>query len=172
RSCLTEVTMLRHRLAPLFDPACVLVVSERELPVMRAPPQAMQSAFTSVRVKAGEPAVVPDNLHGLAPGQRLDLVVICVSPPQLHDTLQAIRPHRPRLLVLLSSEQVPDDSYEMLAYCRSWGQFNDCQVLGPRSFGIQLPELQLNLSHAPQLAAVGRVALVAQSSSLVAALLD
>src|SRR5699024_1830659 len=95
-----------------------------------------------------------------------------VSPDQLLPLLDALVTFRPRALVVLSSPQVAPDSYELLAFCRSWGILNNCRVLGPRSFGLQLPSEQLNLSHAPQLAGVGRVALVAQSSTLVSALLD
>src|SRR5690606_4906750 len=49
---------------------------------------------------------------------------------------------------------------------------NDCSLLGPRSLGVQNPLQGLNLSHMPRLADAGKVAFVAQSSSLVSAVLD
>src|SRR5690606_31389936 len=64
------------------------------------------------------------------------------------------------------------DPVEDMVYCRSWGTLNDCAVLGPRSFGVQRPHLGLNFSHQPQTAPSGRVALVAQSRSITAAVLD
>src|SRR5690606_17437596 len=64
------------------------------------------------------------------------------------------------------------DPVEDMVYCRSWGTLNDCAVLGPRSFGIQRPHLGLNFSHQPKTALGGRVALVAQSRSITAAVLD
>src|SRR3546814_5934717 len=59
-----------------------------------------------------------------------------------------------------------------MIYCRSWGALNDCAVLGPRAFGVQRPHLGLNLSLQPKISLGGRVALLAQSRSIAAAVLD
>jgi acetyltransferase len=59
-----------------------------------------------------------------------------------------------------------------LALCRAWAEEWNCRVLGPRSFGVQRPNIDLNLSQHPTLARRGRVALVAQSRSIMAAVMD
>src|SRR3546814_4750819 len=56
--------------------------------------------------------------------------------------------------------------------CRSWGALNYCAVLGPRAFGVQRPHLGLNLSLQTKISLGGRVALLAQSRSIAAAVLD
>ncbi|HLS50587.1 MAG TPA: GNAT family N-acetyltransferase, partial [Burkholderiaceae bacterium] len=165
--------MLRHQLNSLFEPRSLLLVGPANLAFMGATlPAALQACTTRLVLEAEETPQLPSQLQGLADKQRLDLAVVCVSPDQLPLLLDALSVFRPRVLVVLSSAQAAADSYELLAFCRSWGLLNDCQVLGPRSFGLQLPHKALNLSHAPQLAGAGRVALVAQSSTLVFALLD
>ncbi|MFQ6722742.1 GNAT family N-acetyltransferase, partial [Bordetella pertussis] len=58
------------------------------------------------------------------------------------------------------------------ALCRAWAAENRCELLGPRSFGAQRPHAGLNLSQHPSLARAGRVALVAQSRSIMAAVMD
>src|SRR5690625_1866872 len=165
--------MLSHQLNSLFEPRSLLLVGPANLAFMGATlPAALQACTTRLVLEAEETPQLPSQLQGLADKQRLDLAVVCVSPDQLPLLLDALSVFRPRVLVVLSSAQAAADSYELLAFCRSWGLLNDCQVLGPRSFGLQLPHKALNLSHAPQLAGAGRVALVAQSSTLVFALLD
>src|SRR5690606_26552723 len=112
------------------------------------------------------------SLAGLAPGVRLDVALVCVAPHRLPQALQALKACRPRSLVLLAHEQASAEPLEDMAYCRSWGVLNDCAVLGPRAFGVQRPHLGLNLSHQADTALGGRVALVTQSRSITAAVLD
>src|SRR3546814_15678676 len=71
-----------------------------------------------------------------------------------------------------SSDLPSADPVEDMIYCRSWGALNDCAVLGPRAFGVQRPHLGLNLSLQTKISLGGRVALLAQSRSIAAAVLD
>ena len=169
--------MLRHRLAALFEPRSLLVVSHRSLPVARSLPSSLARAATFVEPQATSPAgavdlAVPEVLAGVERGERVDLALLCVHSAQLPQVLEAIGPHRPRALILLSTETAPDNALEDMIYCRSWARLNDCALLGPRSFGVQNPSRGLNFSHIPQMAQTGKVALVTQSRSLVAAVLD
>jgi acetyltransferase len=164
--------MLRHRLAALFEPASLLVVSDRVLPVAQSVPQTLADSASFVDVRADAPIVMPVQVNCVAVGARVDLALVCVAPQRLPEALDAIKAHRPRFLVLLPHVAAPFDPQEDRAYCRAWGLLNDCSVLGPRSFGVQRPHLQLNLSHMPHGALSGRVALVTQSRSLTAAILD
>lgn len=169
--------MLRHHLAALFEPRSLLVLSYRPLPVARSLPPALAKAATFVELPAegaatGSDCSVPRELAGVEPGGRVDLALLCVPSRQLPQALEAIGPHRPRALILLSTETAPDNALEDMVYCRSWARLNDCALLGPRSFGMQNPASGLNFSHIAQLAQPGKVALVTQSRSLVAAVLD
>lgn len=164
--------MLRHHLAALFEPQSLLVVSYRPLPVAQSLPSILGKAATFIKLVPGGDIVVPSALTGLQPGARVDLALLCVHSSQLPQALAAIGVHRPRGLILLSTDTAPDNALEDMVYCRSWARLNDCALLGPRSFGLQRPHMGLNFSHISQLAQPGKVALVAQSRSLVSAVLD
>ncbi|WP_269496705.1 bifunctional acetate--CoA ligase family protein/GNAT family N-acetyltransferase [Castellaniella sp. S9] len=164
--------MLRHRLAALFEPRSVLVISARELPVVRQTPPRLRGRITEVRVDASGGVRLPERLDYLQEGQRPDLALLCVDPAHLPSILGALRRFRPRALVLLPHETPSRDPVETRVYCQSWGLMNDCLVLGPGALGVQRPHLGLNLSLEPDTAPVGRVAMVAQSRMVPAAVLD
>ncbi|HWL29908.1 MAG TPA: GNAT family N-acetyltransferase, partial [Burkholderiaceae bacterium] len=164
--------MLRHRLAALFEPATLLVVADRRLPIADATPPSLRDRLTLVDLQPGAGISLPATLNGVDPEARLDQALVCIAPERLPEVLAALRPHRPRSVVLLPHDQASADPIEDMVYCRSWGKLNDCTILGPRSFGVQRPHLGMNLSHQSQAALPGRVALVAQSRSITAAVLD
>ncbi|NYT84064.1 GNAT family N-acetyltransferase [Pollutimonas harenae] len=163
--------MPRHRLAALFEPSSVLVLADRPLPLEQGASPWLKSTAVFFAVVPGEPISVPDSLPNIS-GSRLDLAVVCVGPDQVPEALEALKPCRPRGLILLPHEHASNNPLENMVYCRSWGKLNDCVVLGPRSFGVQRPHLGLNFSHQAKTALSGRVALVAQSRSITAAVLD
>lgn len=164
--------MLRHRLAALFEPRALVIVSDRQLPVEQNPPATLREAITRIAIEDAEAGTLPERLAGLAAGQRLDQALVCVPPHRLPVVLEALRAYRPRIVVLLAHPDQSDDPLQDMVYARSWSQLNDCLVLGPRSFGVQRPHLRMNLSHHPQSALAGRVALVTQSRSIASAVLD
>jgi len=164
--------MLRHSLAALFEPRSMLVLADRDLPAAATAPPWLRAALTVSRIAPGQAIVLPDAIAGLAPGGRLDTALVCVAPGRLPEALEALKACRPRSLVLLAHEQASAEPLEDMAYCRAWGALNDCAVLGPRAFGVQRPHLGLNLSHQRETALAGRVALVTQSRSITAAVLD
>lgn len=178
--------MLRHRLAALFEPQSLLVLSDRRLPMEDADtavrPAGAQGGQPPVHLWAGRSSFVMAPADGpielseadmaFAWGGRADLALVCVAPARLPEALQAVRAVRPHCLILLPQEQPSADRMQDLAYCRAWGRLNDCLVLGPNSFGVQRPHLGLNLTHQPVSARAGRVALVTQSRSITSAVLD
>uniref|UniRef100_UPI00334094A1 bifunctional acetate--CoA ligase family protein/GNAT family N-acetyltransferase n=1 Tax=Castellaniella defragrans TaxID=75697 RepID=UPI00334094A1 len=164
--------MLRHRLAALFEPRSVLVISARELPIMRQPPSLLRGRITEVKVDAAGGFRMPERLDYLQDEQRPDLALLCVDPVHLPALLDALRKLQPRVLVLLPHETPSRDPVETRIYCQSWGRMNDCLVLGPGALGVQRPHLGLNLSLEPETAPAGRVALVAQSRMVPAVVLD
>jgi len=164
--------MLRHRLAALFEPQAVAVVSDRQLPVELETPARLRNAVTRIAVEHAATGQLPDDLAGVKPGERLDLSLVCAPPHRLPQVLNALRAYRPRIVVVLAHPEQSEDPMQDMEYARNWSQANDCLVLGPRSFGVQRPHLGMNLSHHPHSALTGRVALVTQSRSIASAVLD
>lgn len=163
---------MRHALAPLFEPASLLVVSDRDLPVSHWLPKGLAAATTHVQVPSGVVPDLPKQCVGVVAGARVDLAILCVSPAVLLETLRRLSRCAPRALVLLP-HNLPDPYPKgTAALCREWAQAHDCQVLGPRAFGAQRPHAGFNFSQHPSLAGIGRVALVTQSRSIMAAVMD
>ena len=160
-----------HRLAALFEPSSLLVLGDRALPIARDVPESLKDSITFAAITA-QSIQVPAKLNGVASGARLDLVLLCIDPRRFPEALEAVRTHRPRAIALLAASASSADPIEDIAYCQSWARLNDCLILGPRSFGVQRPPLKLNFSHASNMALPGRVALLAQSRSIVAAVMD
>ena len=119
----------------------------------------------------GEAPELPASLNGLAPGERPDLALVCVSPAVLPETLRRLAALSPRSVILLPHELPDPYPRGTLALCRAWAEENRCELLGPRSFGAQRPHAGLNLSQHPVLARPP-VALLAQSRSIMAAVMD
>ncbi|WP_353172549.1 bifunctional acetate--CoA ligase family protein/GNAT family N-acetyltransferase [Paracandidimonas soli] len=164
--------MPRHRLAALFEPQSVLVLSDIDLPAGREAGARLRGRLVQVLLEASGEVSLPEPLSLPMPGGRLDLALVCVSPTRLPQVCDAVRPLRPRCMVVLSHPDQSADPMEDAAYCRSWARLHDCALIGPRSFGVQRPSLGLNLSHDTPHALPGKVALVTQSRSIAAAVMD
>jgi len=164
--------MLRHTLDPLFEPTSLLVVSDRLLPLFDNIPPAIAARTTRVDCVPGQWCALPKQLTGLVAGERVDLVVVCMPPLLLQRTLFNLARVRPRAVILMAHNAVdpsPDRTREL---CALWAQKYKVALLGPYSFGLQRPHLGLNLSQHPVLARGGRAALVAQSRTIMASVMD
>jgi len=164
--------MLRHALASLFGPRSLVVVADRPLPGAAALPAALVARTTRVDVPPGVAPDIPAHLTGLADDERPDLGLVCVSPAVFAETLRRLTPRAPRALIVLPHEEPDPYPRGTVALCQAWAQENHCQLLGPRAFGVQRPHAGYNFSQHPTLARSGRVALVAQSRSIIAAVMD
>ncbi|MFA5662938.1 GNAT family N-acetyltransferase [Castellaniella sp.] len=164
--------MMRHRLSALFEPRSLLVVSALPLPALKHPPEFLRGRVAEVVMGAQGRFDIPRTLAFLATGQRLDMAVLCVEPLRLMSVLGTLRTHRPRVVIVLPHPQAAHDPREMHADCQTWGQLNDCLVLGPGALGVQRPHLGLNLGLEAKAAPAGQVALVAQSRMVAAAVMD
>jgi acetyltransferase len=159
---------MRHALSPLFDPRSLVVVSDRALPVTDSLPATLRDATTELRLVPGVSLDTPQTLSGVAAGERPDLALVSVAQEDTERALTAIGPLRPRATIVLS----PLPSPTLSEWCRNWAREHDSTLLGPHSFGLQRPYAGLNASLHPQLARAGRVALVSQSRSLMASVMD
>ena len=164
--------MFRHALDPLFQPRSLLVVSDRALPVLQTLPAGLAKSTTTIDVELGCPPEFPTALDGVAPGARLDLALVCMPALQLQQVLEGIEAYRPMALVVMAHEVIDPDPDRTRELCAQWARANQCALLGPFSFGLQRPHRGLNLSQHQLLAHPGRAALVAQSRTIMAAVLD
>ena len=167
-----DLPMLRHALAPLFDPQSLIIVADRLLPVVNALPAALRARTTQINVQSGQISEFPDTCQGVAADQRPDLALVCVSPAMLPDILRRLASLRPRAAIVLPHELPDPYPGGTLALCREWAEETGCTLLGPRAFGVQRPHAGLNFSQHSTLARAGRVALVTQSRSITAAVMD
>ena len=143
--------MLRHALAPMFEPGSLVIVADRP-PAAGSLSPALKARCTVVDCAVGEAPELPASLNGLAPGERPDLALVCVSPAVLPETLRRLAALSPRSVILLPHELPDPYPRGTLALCRAWAEENRCELLGPRSFGAQRPHAGLNLSQHPVLA--------------------
>lgn len=164
--------MLRHTLDPLFQPRSLLIVTDQTLPVMHSLPAALRHRITVVQSEPGGLACIPGQFEGLQSGERLDLVLICMPPLNLAHTLDQLAAAPPRALIILAHEAIDPDPASTRAFCTQWAKDRGCALLGPFAFGLQRPNRGLNLSQHRLLAKPGKVALIAQSRSIMAGVLD
>lgn len=164
--------MLRHELAPLFEPESLIVIGDRPLTVIESLPESLRKRTTHVMCTPGRPVKLPKKLAGLSAGARPDLALVCVAPHAMQHTFHQLSVCAPRAVILLPHDVVDPQPEQTLAFCRSWAQSNGCAMLGPNTFGLQRPHAHLNFSQHPTLARSGRVALVSQSRSIMAAVMD
>lgn len=163
--------MLRHRLAAFFEPTSLILISDIELPILSALPATLGKKTTVLRIDEDNSLEQQIREHPLEPGKGQELAVVCVEPSRLERTLSYLSDAPPKALILLQPDHVDVDPKETQNLVRDWVKQHGCMLLGPRSFGIQRPHLNLNLSRA-QGASAGRVALVSQSRMLLMSVLD
>lgn len=159
--------MIRPALSAVFDPGSLVVISESPLPGRAALPSPLAAVTTRVELGPDEPIILPV-LKGVAPGSRPDLALVWVSPSRLDAALAALTPARPRAIVIYTMP----DSAAAADRCHAWAVEHDCALIGPHSFGFQRPRIGLNASLHPTLVRQGRIALVTQSRTIMAAVMD
>ena len=164
--------MFRHKLDPLFQPRSLLLISDRSLPVFQSLPSGLRARTTRLECDPGQLPEFPGRLTGVPAGERLDMAVVCMPPLLLEAVLNALAAYRPMALIVMVHDVVDPDPQRTRQLCAQWARENHCALLGPFSFGLQRPHLGLNLSQHPLLAHAGRAALVAQSRTVMAGVLD
>ncbi len=163
--------MLRHRLASFFDPKSLIVISDMDLPILTAVPAALGPKTTALRIcdEHSFEDLIQEN--PLNKENKRELAVVCVKPSLLAKVLNYLEGAPPKALIMLQSDQVDMEPKQMQNMVRDWVKEHKCMLLGPRSFGVQRPHLNLNLSRG-DIAGTGRVAMVSQSRMLLMSILD
>src|SRR5690554_8056470 len=112
--------MLRHRLAALFEPRVLAVVSDRPLPVEAHTPAKLANAITHIPVEAAVRGDAPYQLNGLRPGARLDLALVCVPPDSLPAVLDTLRRYRPHTVIVLAHTRSEERRVGKGGAARGW----------------------------------------------------
>jgi acetyltransferase len=152
--------MERHYLHPLFDPATVLVYAAPGDPLRAALDEgAFDGQMRSVDMDAAEA------------GKAIVLPVLALIALPEEATLRALADagrRRARAAIVYGVRFSEHGVDALKALARQYGIF----LLGPDSMGLQRPHLHLNACLIGKLQLPGNLALVSQSGSLTAAMLD
>lgn len=163
--------MNRHYLSALLAPESIVVFASRETDERRS-----RIARTLADALRAQPYDGP--LHFVDIGTsgtlgelakaRADLAIIALPPEDVEAALQVAVRIACRAALIVSTGLDADRASAFAAIARR----ADVPLLGPNSLGFQRPALHLNASALGPLARDGSLALVSQSGSLTAAMLD
>lgn len=164
--------MDKHFLTPLFAPATIAAfVGKPEDPGGQSPTgKLLRAAFREQRFDGQLHFVdvrTQGTLEDLAKTQA-DLALIALAPRDVAAALEIAGRIGCRAAVVLSSGISAEQATQWHKIARREG----VHLLGPNSLGFQRPTLHLNASVAGPLARPGPLALVSQSGSLTASMLD
>ena len=164
--------MDKHYLTPLFAPESIVVFAGRvdDPATQTALAQGLHAALRAQRF-TGVLAFVDIHTSGTLADlaqTRADLAIIALPPQDVAAALEIAGRMACRTALIISSGIDAPRAAELKKIALREG----VALLGPNSLGLQRPRLQLNASAAGPLARVGSLALVSQSGSLTAAMLD
>jgi acetyltransferase len=144
-----------HPLSALIDPKHLLVLYSADAPAFTPP----TCTVTTVQV---------DSRGQFETTVKADAALLLLNPSVLLATLRCLVGLKAARAVI-----VPGDlTIELSDAARLIADDAGLMLIGPHAFGLQRPHLGLNASLAPELAKAGEIALLSQSSSLAAAMLD
>ncbi|MFN3494640.1 MAG: GNAT family N-acetyltransferase, partial [Hydrogenophaga sp.] len=167
--------MDQHFLAPLFQPDTIAVFTgptggagAAGAPTAQA--QALTDALRAQRF-AGQLVFLDVHTTGTLADlaqTRADLAIIALPADEAQQALEVAGRIKCRAALLIGSGATPDQAASLHRTAKRHGM----HLLGPNSLGFQRPARGLNASVVGPLAATGSLALVSQSGSLTAAMLD
>jgi acetyltransferase len=181
----------RHAIAPLLDPASVLLVLGSDDPAAGPPwAAALRSQYEAIESAAAD-AATRRNRRGAAVRRRIvsvegwragryrpddpaevtavcELAVIATAFAEVTDALSIAQAHGVRMAVVIARS--PDDA--AIASIRAEAHARGIRLLGPGSMGLICPPVRLDASRLGRLPPPGNVALVSQSGALAGAMLD
>ena len=171
------ILMYKHRLAALFDPSSILVISDIDLPLSKyiAGRSRRQVEWHRWDIASQQEVVnVGTSLQADTPDDTLeapDLALICLASKKVELALQLLSKRRPKALIILPYTDIDADALSLAPRIKAWAKEHQCLLLGPRSFGVQRPMQGLNFSRIP-LVHRGKVAVVSQSRMILMSVLD
>jgi acetyltransferase len=164
--------MYKHFLSPLFAPESIVVFAGQvDDPASQTPHAQALHAALKAQPYTGRLTFLDIHTSGTLADlaqARADLAIIALPPQDVALALEVAGRMACRAALLVSSGVGAEQAAHFKKVARQAG----IHLLGPNSLGLQRPQLQLNASGLGALAAAGPLALVSQSGSLTAAMLD
>ncbi len=158
--------MDKHYLNPLFAPRSIVAFADDDTAAAHALRETLAADGYKGNVQYLDTAG-SGTLEQLAKA-RADLAVIALRPERVAEALDIAGRINCRAALVLSSGIGAQQADVLKAIAQREGMY----LLGPNTLGFQRPSLHLNASHAGPLAKSGPLALVSQSGSLTASMLD
>ncbi len=128
--------MLRHRLASFFEPKSLLVITDIELPILKALPASFAAHTTVIHIQEGQS--ISTVLADSPLSESKELALICVQPSHLSAVLAYLSARPPQALLLLPPNVIDMEPKESAALLSQWVKDNKVMLLGARSFGVLL----------------------------------
>ncbi len=158
--------MDKHYLTPLFAPRSIVVFADDSSAAARALRDALDPKLYKGHVQFLD-AAASGTLEQLGKS-RADLAIVALPAEQIAGALEIAGRINCRSALVLSSGIDAQQAEQLKAIAQREGMY----LLGPNTLGFQRPALKLNASSAGPLAKAGPLALVSQSGSLTASMLD
>ena len=158
--------MDKHYLTPLFAPRSIVAFADEDIATGRV----LRETLAADGFKGGVQyldVAGSGTLEQLAKA-RADLAIIALRPERVAEALDIAGRIKCRAALVLSNGIGAQQADALKAIAQREGMY----LLGPNTLGFQRPSLRLNASHAGPLAKSGPLALVSQSGSLTASMLD
>jgi acetyltransferase len=162
--------MDQHYLAPLFSPRAIVVFADSAQSEDQAHAEALLTALKAQRFKGSLQFVSLRTSGTLADLMEIkaDLGIIALPPSEVPEAIELAARMACRAVMVLSSGVDGEQAAVWHKQARREGLY----LLGPNCLGFQRPSLGLNASLLGPLAEPGPLALVSQSGSLTASMLD
>ncbi|WBF65424.1 MAG: bifunctional acetate--CoA ligase family protein/GNAT family N-acetyltransferase [Candidatus Kinetoplastibacterium crithidii] len=163
--------MSRHFLTSLFEPRSVLLVIDSQVKI-RISISNIVTKILHVDYSTISGFHLKENfIEELLP-EMVDLAVICISRDLIFEALDFISVFKPKSLIILHCPVHDRFDDKSIFFCKKWAIDNQCELLGPESSGIQRPHIFLNISLYNHTSKSGKVALITQSRSIAASVMD
>ena len=164
--------MDQHYLAPLFAPRSIVVIANAAEPEEAGTPQAAEllQALKAQRYQGSLQFVSLHTRGTLADLMEIkaDLGVIALPPEEVPEAIELAARMACKAVMVMAGQVSADQAADWHKQARREGLY----MLGPNCLGFQRPQLGLNASVLGPLADAGPLALVSQSGSLTASMLD
>ncbi|MBW0454653.1 MAG: bifunctional acetate--CoA ligase family protein/GNAT family N-acetyltransferase [Candidatus Kinetoplastibacterium crithidii] len=163
--------MSRHFLTSLFEPRSVLLVIDSQVKIGISLPN-ITTKILHIDYSTILGFHLKENSVEESASERVDLAVICIPRDLIAEALEFLSVFRPISLMILHCPVCDGFDDDSIVFCKKWAIDHQCELLGPESSGIQNPHSFLNISLYNHISKSGKVALITQSRSIAASVMD
>ncbi|AFZ82891.1 GNAT family acetyltransferase [Candidatus Kinetoplastibacterium crithidii (ex Angomonas deanei ATCC 30255)] len=155
----------------MFEPRSILLVIDSQVKIKISIPNVVKKIL-HVNYSTILGFHLEENSFEELDSERVDLAVVCTSRNLISEALNFISLFRPISLIILHCPVYDRFDDKSIFFCKKWAIDHQCELLGPESSGIQRPHSLLNISLHNHMSKSGKVALITQSRSIAASVMD